>query len=242
MEPCCVDEQLERNQERHEEELTVQPQKEAEAPTSRGEKRGAESERETSDVVTVAKRVCFERMAQLTSETCPPSSESSDFVSEPAIRELRDISSVGDCLQREREEEPVQREIKLRETVGSLMDEEMQSSDDEIIDVDGPTLSPFVKVRPSVSPSSHSAKELSLGSTGSWEEDDDEDIDVIGGASPAPDPVIISWTESSEEEVDEDEDVDVVGEKTDYASSAVLSTMSTGELVNRKYQTEVLLH
>ncbi|XP_031158982.1 uncharacterized protein LOC116052423 isoform X2 [Sander lucioperca] len=227
VEPCCVDEQLERNQERHEEELTVQPQKEAEAPTSRGEKRGAESERETSDVVTVAKRVCFERMAQLTSETCPPSSESSDFVSEPAIRELRDISSVGDCLQREREEEPVQREIKLRETVGSLMDEEMQSSDDEIIDVDGPTLSPFVKVRPSVSPSSHSAKELSLGSTGSWEEDDDEDIDVIGGASPAPDPVIISWTESSEEEVDEDEDVDVVGEKTDYASSAVLSTMST---------------
>ncbi|TDH07601.1 hypothetical protein EPR50_G00107790 [Perca flavescens] len=228
VEPCCVDERLERNQERHEEELSVLPQEEAEAPTSRGEKRGAESEKETSDVATVAKRVCFERMAQLTSETCTLSSESPDFVSEPATREPQDVSSVGHRIQREqREEEPARRKIQLRETVGSLMGEEIQSSDDEIIDVDGPTLSPFVKVKPSVSPSSHSARELSLGSTGSWEEDDDEDIDVIGGASPAPDPVIISWTESSEEEGDED--VDVVGEKTDYASSAVLSTVSKDE-------------
>ncbi|KAA8588895.1 hypothetical protein FQN60_010240, partial [Etheostoma spectabile] len=224
VEPSCMDEQPEKNQARQEEELSVQPQGEAEAPTSRVEKRGAESEKKTSDVAPVAKRVCFERMAQLTSGTCTPSSESSDFVSEPATRKLQDVSSVGDCLQREqREEEPVWREINLRETVGSLMDEEMQSSNDEIIDVEGPTLSPFVKVKPSVSPSSHSAKELSLGLTGSWE-DDDEDIDVIGGSSPAPHPVIISWTESSDEEVDED--VDVVGEKTDIASSAIVSTVS----------------
>ncbi|XP_034739271.1 uncharacterized protein LOC117951606 [Etheostoma cragini] len=240
VEPSCTDEQPEKNQARQEEELAVQPHEEAEAPTRRVEKRGAESEEKTRDVVPVAKRVCFERMAQLTSGTCTPSAEYSDFVSEPATRELQDVSSLGDCLQREqREEEPVGREISLRETVGSLTDEEMHRSSDEIIDVEGPTLSPFVKVTPSVSPSSHSAKELSLGWTGSWD-DDDEDIDVIGGSSPAPPPVIISWTESSEEEVDED--VDVVGEKTDMASSAVVSTVSKGELVNSNYQTEVLFH
>lgn len=213
-EPCGTDEQPERN----EEESTVQPQEEAEGPTRMGEKRREESE-QTTDGSTAAKRVCFEPGAQASSKTS----------SESAAREFKDVSSVGDCLQRDRREEEPE----------SLMDEDiMESSGDEIIDVDGPTH--FVKLKPPVSPSLLSTKEVRLGSTGSWE--DDEDIDVIGGSSPAPDPVIITWTESSEGEDEEDEDVDVVGEKTDYASSDVFITVSTAELVNRKYQTAVLLH
>ncbi|XP_044061778.1 uncharacterized protein LOC122880569 [Siniperca chuatsi] len=262
IQPQPVDEQLER----HEEELTVQPQEEAEGPTRRGMKRGAESEEETSDGATMAKRAFFEQMAQPTSETCIPSTEAADFVSEPATTEIEDVidvetvslTSVRDFLQRE-EQKPVWSEIKLRETEESLMDEEKKSSSNEIIDVDGDveddchkeaekgrrqsrtTLSHFVKVNSFVSPPSHSAEEVSLGTTGSWEED--EVIDVIGDSSPVPDPVIISWTESSEGEEEEgDEDVDVVGEKIDCASSAIFITKSKGELVNRKYQTEMLLH
>lgn len=262
VEPSGTDEQLENNQERREEELSVRPQEEAEGPTRREKKRGAESEEETSDDATPAKRVCFEQMSQPTSETCIPSSASADVVSEPASLEVEDVidvetvslTSVGGCLQREEEEEkPVPSEIKLRETEESLVDEERESSGDEFIDVDGDvedgcqsrtaqTLSWFVEVKPPVSLPSRSAKSDSLGSMGSCEEDKDKDIDVIGGCSPFPDPVTISWTESSEaEEKEGDEDVDVVGEKTDCASSALFATMSKGELVNRKYH-HIVLH
>ncbi|XP_059201543.1 uncharacterized protein LOC131981319 [Centropristis striata] len=227
VEPCDTDEQLERNQERHED-LTVQPQEETEGPTRRGEKRRAESEEETSDDATVAKRVCFEQTAQPTSETL--GSESA-----PATRNLKDISSGGHYLQREREEEPAWRGFKLRETEESLMDEHPESCDEEMIDVGGPT-PPLC----SVSPSSHSVNDVILGSTGSCEEDKDEDIDVIGSSSPAPDPVIINWTQSSEgEEEEEDEDIDVIGEKTDNVSLLVFAAVSRGELVDRKYQTQM---
>ncbi|XP_074504892.1 uncharacterized protein LOC141775433 isoform X1 [Sebastes fasciatus] len=244
VEPCGTDVLLEKNHVTREEESTVHPQEEAEGATKRGEKRAAESEEATSVESTVAKRVCFEP----TSETGVASAQPA----EPATREIKDVSL---CVQREDGEvKSTQSEIKLKETEGSLMDEEMESSGDEIIDVDGDseddgcqsratqTLSHVFEVTPSGSPSSHSAKEVSLGSTGSWEEADDEDIDVIGCSSPAPDPVIMSWTESSEgEEEDGVEDTDVVvGEKTDYGSSAVFATVSTAEL-NRKYQTDVLL-
>ncbi|XP_039976027.1 uncharacterized protein LOC120785396 isoform X2 [Xiphias gladius] len=269
VEPCGTNEQLEKNQEGHEKGLTVQPQEEAEGPTGRGKKRGAESREETSDEATVAKRVCFGQMAQPTSETCIPSSESADFVSEQATTETEDeidvetlsLTSEGDRLQREeREEKTLRNEIILEETEESLMDEEMQGSGDEIIDVDGDTdgrkdLEKHTddyreedrfqsRTAPSllhfVSPPSHSEKGASVDSTGSWEE---EDIDVIGGSSPVPDPVVISWTESSEgEEQEGDEDVDVVGEKKDYTSSVINATINKGELVNRKCQTEVLLH
>lgn len=244
-----MDEKQGNSQERHEEEFTVKPQEEAEGPTRRGKKRAAESDRETSDDATLTKRVCFEQMAQPTSETRIPRSASADFVSEPATTEdVIDVetvllTSVGDCLQREEEKEkPVWREIRLRETEEPLMDEEMESSGDEIIDVDGdaedghqgratPTLSHFVEVKPSVSSPSRAAKAVSLGSTGSCEEDKDEDIDVMGGSSPVPDPVIISWTESSEGE-EEEGYVDVVGEKTDYATSSVFATTSKGSYIS----------
>ncbi|KAL7394910.1 hypothetical protein ABVT39_006831 [Epinephelus coioides] len=206
VEPCGMDQQPERNKERHEEELTVQPQEEAERP--RGVKRRAESEEETSDNSTVTKRVCFEQMAQPTPETHILSSFSADIGCEIATRELGDVSNARDGLRREKgEAEPVWTKIKLTEQ--SLMDEEMESS--------GVTVKHFA------SPSLHSEKEVRLGSTGSWEEEDDEDIDVIGGSSPALDPVIINWTQSSEGE--EDEDIDVVGEETDYESSSVFITV-----------------
>ncbi|XP_054454192.1 uncharacterized protein LOC129090573 [Anoplopoma fimbria] len=236
LEPCGTEEPLEKDQERHEGDNAARPQEEAEGATKRGGKRGAESEEVTSDESTASKRICFEQMTHSVSETFRPSPQSAD--SEPATREIKDISltSVRPHLQ-----------IEDRE---SLMDEEM-----EIIDVDGgpeddrcwsrtaPTLSHFAGVTPSVSPSSRSAKEVCLRSTRSWEEDKDEDIDVIGGSSPVPEPVIISWTESSEGEEEEGaEDIDVVGEKTDYALSADFTTVSKRELVTRKYQTEVLLH
>ncbi|XP_042275567.1 uncharacterized protein LOC121902364 isoform X3 [Thunnus maccoyii] len=246
VEPCVRDEQLESNQERREEELTVLPQEETTA--GRRTKRGAE---DRSDDTSVAKKVCFEQMTQPMSETCLPSSESADHVSETAALETEDLidvetvslTSVEDTLQRkEQEAKTAWSEIKLEEAGQngegreSLTDEEMESSGDEIIDVDGDSVgstslkreddcreraqkicrqnrTAFVQVKPPAS------KEDSLGSTGSWEEDRDEDIDVIGGSSPLPDPVIISWTESSGSEEEEgDEEIDVSGEKTDYTS------------------------
>lgn len=270
VEPCGRDEQLQSNQDRREEELTVLPQEQAKGSEGRVTKRGAESEEERKDEASVAKRVCFEQMIQPTPpETCLPSSEAAAVETEDVIDvEAVSLTSVGD-------EKTTWTEIKLGETDQNgeerrcLTDEEIESSD-EIIDVDGdsdgstnlkrednwrewaenircqnstaPALLQLVKVKPSASPPSLSLKEVSLRSTGSWEEDRDGDIDVIGGSSPLPDPVIISWTESSGgEEQEGGEEIDVTGENKDYTSSAAF-TMSKGELVNRKYHPEVLLH
>ncbi|XP_033992200.1 uncharacterized protein LOC117487667 [Trematomus bernacchii] len=224
MEPCVMGEQLERNPETREEELTVQPLEEVEEETRRGEKRHTEPE-ETGEESSVPKRVCFEQTAQPTSETCALSSKSADCVSEPAPRERRDIVSVetvpiaGECLP-----------IDIRET-----DCEMESSGEEMIAVDGEpedsdtspqTLSHCVEAKLSLSPTSLSATEFSLTSTGSWEDDKDEDVDVIGGSSPAPDPVLFSWTECSEVEEEEgDEDIDVVGDNPIYTLSSLLATV-----------------
>ncbi len=263
VEPCTTEEKRKTNQERHEEELRVQLQEETEGRANRGKKRGAESEEETSDDANVAKKVCFEKMQQPTSDLFTPGSESANV--EPAAIETEDIidvetvslTSVGDCSQRE--EKPALSEISIGQTEES--DEEVESSSDEIIDVDGdeddcqaeiekdrcqsraaPTLPHFVESNPPVSP--RSLSDVILRSTQGCEEDTDEDIDVIGGSSPAPDPVIISWTKSSEGEKEErDEDVEIVVETTDYASSeAVFDVVREGELVNRKFQTKVLLH
>lgn len=243
MEPCGTEELPETNQERNEEEITVQLQQEAAGPTKRGEKRGAESEEETSDDSTVTKRVCFERIQQTTSETLTPGSASADEEIEDVMDvETVSLASVRGCLQREE----VWNEINQREIEEGSMAGEMESSDDTLVDVDGdeeeemecrtaPMLVHYVKVKPYGSPASR--LDASLGSP----ESSEEDIDVIGGSSPAPDPVIISWTETSADETGEgDEDVDVVGEKTDFASAAIFATMSHGEL-NRNYQTEVFL-
>nr|XP_046262890.1 uncharacterized protein LOC124068577 isoform X2 [Scatophagus argus] len=257
VEPCGTDEQLEKNQERHEQDLTVQPQEEADGPTMSLKRRGAETEERTSDSVSVAKRACFEQMPQLTSETCTPSSDPAHL--KPAAIEMEDtidveavsVTSGGECLERE-----VQKTAwsEIVETKECLMDEETESSCDDLIDVDGDdeddcqkdavkdtrrsrtgrTHGDLVKVKPSVS--LHSDSEASLGSTGGSEEDKDEDVDVIGGCSPVPGPVIIDWMESSDfEKEEEDEDVDVVGENTECASSAVFAAMgkeNIGELVS----------
>lgn len=228
VEPCRAKAQREKNQEMPERELTVQPQGETDEPTREGKKRGAE---EASDDATVAKRVCFEEMQQPASETNVPRSESTDF-EQAAIEDIIDVetlslTSVADGLQREEQEEkPAWTDIKLRETDDCLTDEEKESSGDEIIDVDGDEedgrsqsgpvpLLVFTPVR----------SEVCLESQGSWDGDKDEDIDVIGGSGPVPDPVIISWTESSEDEKEEgEEDIDVViGEKATYISSAVVT-------------------
>ncbi|XP_019939865.2 uncharacterized protein [Paralichthys olivaceus] len=230
--------------ERGEAGLTVQPQEED--PTRRGKKRRAESEGETRGD---AKRICFEPVAQPTSETCTLSSESTNLRSEHANKEAEEVidvetislTSVGDCLEREES-----REIKVRQTEGSLVCVEIESSADEVITVDGDTddgtnlendtdgcrepagigrILPFLSQ--CVSPPTHSAQKSSTGSTGSRE---DEDIDVIGESSPIPEPVIISLQSSDKE--DEDEDIDVVGEKKDYASSEVFAIVNKGELLN----------
>ncbi|CAK6971947.1 uncharacterized protein LOC121902364 isoform X3 [Scomber scombrus] len=246
---CDRDEKLKRNQERYEEQLTVLPQEEATRQAGRGTKRGAE---ESSDEASVAKRVCFEQMKRPVSEsheTCLPSSESTVSVSESEPVETEDVidveaislTSVEDTLQRkEQVGKTVWSEIKFEKADQNmewwehLTDEEMESSGNEVIDVDGDSegstelkrgddcrvwaekihrTEQFVKVEPPPS------KGVSLGSTGSWEEDRDGDVDVIGGSSPLPDPVIISWTESSGGEDEEgDEEIDITGEKTDYTS------------------------
>nr|XP_020450433.1 uncharacterized protein LOC109957127 isoform X2 [Monopterus albus] len=340
VDPCGMEEQLENDQERQEEELTVQPQEEADGPTRRGKRTTVESE-ETSDDATVVKRVCFEQVAQPATETPLPSFESADC--EAGTVETEDVidvetvslTGVGHCLQRdEQEENPVWSKSTVSQSEESLLDEETESSNAEFIEVDedsdgindlekdtgdchewvekdrdqggaAPVMSQFV------SPPLHFAEQASLGSAVSREDEDidviggsspapepvfiswtessegekdtgdchewvekdrdqggaapvmsqfvspplhfaeqaslgsavsreDEDINVIGGSSPAPEPVFISWTESSEgEEEDEDEDIDVE-EKTHCASSVLCAAASEGELVNRNHLTNML--
>ncbi|XP_026186757.1 uncharacterized protein LOC113144748 [Mastacembelus armatus] len=257
VDPCGV---VDKNRKRQVDDLTVQPQEEAEEPTKRAKKRGAEPEEETSNDATVVKRICFEQIAQQPTETSKPRSESAATVElQDAIDvETVSLTSVGDKDEGQEGNTPCS-EIPFRETTESLLDEEIESSGDEIIDVDGDsdgivdlvkdTASSHEKYRsqcrtaPALShfhsPCSHSVGEVSPGSAESWE---DKDIDVIGGSSPIPEPVIISWTQSSKSEVEEgDEDVDVVEEKTDYASPGVSALISKGELGIGKHQT-VLLH
>ncbi|MEQ2257951.1 hypothetical protein XENORESO_018778, partial [Xenotaenia resolanae] len=243
---CCTNDQTDKKPEGHKEDLI----KEVKGPTERGIKRGAESMKETGDHVLLDKRICLDQTT--TRETFAPSSQSADFLSAAATLEQEEVidvetvslSSSTGCLQKEKQvEEPIS------EAEGSLSGEDTQSPD-EIIDVDGDQEDCAETIwykedhspqeRCSVSPS-HSYKEFGLEWTGKCDKDTEiEDIDVIGGSSPAPDPVIISWTESSdgEEEGREDEEVDVVGEKMDGTSSVTLSAVGQMEIS----QTEVLAH
>lgn len=228
--------------------MAVQSHEEVGGATRRGQKRGAESDEDTSDNATVAKRACFETPTQ------PPTSEPADFTSKLGATDpeetidVETVSPTGACLQEEKENLPWS-ELRLAE--GSLTGEEVQSSADEIIDVDGddenfeikeeiqtqsrraPTV--FADLQPSVSPSQ--------SANGSWDVVKDEVIDVIGGSSPIPEPVTITWTESSEGEEEEggELDVDVVGEHKDSTSS-VIFTAVIKDLVKGKVQTEVRFH
>ncbi|XP_056294673.1 uncharacterized protein LOC130209198 isoform X2 [Pseudoliparis swirei] len=220
VELCGTVGQRGKRQKRHEEENTVKPQEEGERAPKEGGERRAESEEVPSDVSSAAKRVCF--------ETRVPSSRSADAVSEPATGEMKAVSlaSERDRLQIEDgEKKTMWIELKLRPTEECLLAEET-----EVVGVDGdpeddrcPSRTEPTRSQPADGTPPGSEEEVCVRSTGSWEED--EDIDVIGGFGPAPEPVIISWTESSEEEGDED--IDVVGEKTDYATG-------------RRYKTEGL--
>ncbi|XP_051810867.1 uncharacterized protein LOC127535909 [Acanthochromis polyacanthus] len=241
VDPSGTDEPLEKNQERHEEESTVQPQEEADGPASRGQKRAATSSEDRSDDGTVTKRVCFEQIPQPTCETCMPNSESAISVCEPPTTEPEEVIDVETLSLSsleglyEEEEKPVWSEIKLRETESRLPDEETYNSADEIIDVEGDgddsetqenkdedncqnaiaaSLSYYIDEKSSVS-SSHQTKEFSPESTERWEDDKDEDIDVITGCDSDPEPVIISWTESSEEG---GENIDVADDRLHFTS------------------------
>ncbi|XP_075336616.1 uncharacterized protein LOC142397157 [Odontesthes bonariensis] len=221
----------------------------------RGPERGAESHEQPSVDATVTKRICLAQTAEPSRETSAPAPESAELVPAPATVELEevvdvqiDIETVSPTSLREYTRGAEQKgEAALSEIIlkGSLTDDETESGADDIIDVEdheGPeaqTLSHLNDWKCSVSP----AEQLSLECTGKWEEDKDDDVDVIGASSPVPDPVIISWTEfSGGEEEEGDEDIDVVGEKADCASSAIFYTLSQGELVSRKCQTELLSH
>ncbi|CAJ1058643.1 uncharacterized protein LOC117817857 isoform X1 [Xyrichtys novacula] len=164
-----VDEQ-EENQEQHEEgETNVQPHGKAKGLRATGEKRGAESDEETSEDTNEAKRLCLEQ--------------------------------------------PTQGETSV--SAESATTERPQSTEN-----------------------------LNPGSTGSCEGDIDEDIDVIGGSSPVPDPVIISWSMSSEDEEEEegepDEDIDIIGDKTNYGPSA-FSTAVKDEHENNSLRSSLTL-
>ncbi|XP_034546537.1 uncharacterized protein LOC117817857 isoform X2 [Notolabrus celidotus] len=208
-----VDELEEENQENREEELNVQPN-EAGGPRRTGEKRGAESDEETSSDITEAKRFCFEQPTLTTSSAC----------AESAATHREEINSVDtnvvECLQnRELGDKLMWREDRLEE---EEVDVDRDDEDD---------CHQTIRASTSVSPPSHSKEEAGLASTESCEEDIDKDIDVIGGSSPVPDPVVISWSDSlegeeEEEEEEGDQDVDVVGEKMDYTPSALFTAMN----------------
>ncbi|XP_041845769.1 uncharacterized protein LOC121642842 isoform X2 [Melanotaenia boesemani] len=241
---CGPDDQCEKNQERHECDLSVQPQEEVERPAWRGKKRGPECNEDANDDATVTKRSSLCQMTEPACETCIPCSESADLASTPATMELKEmvdvetVSLTNCCTQgKKRTENSMLSEIKQRKPEESLPDEDMESSCSEVTNVEEydedlqtlgnkevekdrcqsrtpPAPSHINAAKNSASPT----KASTLQWTEKWEED--EDIDVTGGSSPVPESVIISWTESSEgEKEEEDEDIDVVGEKADFTTS-----------------------
>lgn len=223
-EPCAAETQQEtREQEEGEktsvEEVTIQTQGETDGSRG-GSKRSVEAKEETSDDVPEAKRLCIEKTPQLAcSETCtaPPDSAEPAAVEDEDIIDVVTVSvtSVGGSLNREQEEKPLWNDIRFGETEEN--DEETESTGDEIIDVEEDCSQSRATAAP-VLPPPHSV--LSPWSTtGSWE---NEEIDVLGGCSPTPDPVTLIWTDSSEE----NEEVGVEEEKTEYISSAVIAMLT----------------
>lgn len=207
--------ELQQNQENSEQEESAETLR-------NGQKRGAELGEDT----IVSKRVCLEPVTpQPTQGSCIPHPVDSATMKP---EEIIDEEAVGERLQRdEQKESPVCCEII--EALDSLAAEEVESSSDEIIDVEedngdtetlenkgaekdhsqATTALCVADIKPSVSPSLGG---FSVESTRS--QDEDEDIDVIGGSSPIPDLIIISWTGSSETgEEDADEDVEVFEEE-----------------------------
>ncbi|CAG5990703.1 unnamed protein product [Menidia menidia] len=248
--------QPEGNQERPEQGLTAQPREAADEPAGGQRKRGAESRGDLSEGATAIKRVCSAQNSKPASGTPGSISESAAWefpsaASEP--EEVIDIETISLASSREHlsgaenKQEPALGKDILGKAGGSLTGEDTDSSTDDIIDVEGVRDSEDKEAdrQDGLASSKRTANEAkdSLARTlrdqhtgAQWEEDEDQDgdhdIDVIGASSPVPDPVVIIWTESSEEE--REELIDVVGEKTDRSSSAIFSAAIKGELVNRK--------
>lgn len=101
-----------------------------------------------------------------------------------------------------------QSDFGLGETEENDEEEEAANSSDEVISVGGGDCG-----QTGGAPPPHP------GSTAGSPED--TEIDVIGGSSPCPAPVMLTWTEPSEED-EEEEEVDIEEEKTEYSSSAVI--------------------
>ncbi|XP_024864371.1 uncharacterized protein LOC112450951 [Kryptolebias marmoratus] len=224
-----AEDQSEANQEGNEDDGTAQPREEAERPTGSGQKRSSE---DTSEEAATSKRVRSD--GGTAGETLAPQREEAVDVETTSPTSL--------CRQgTKQEDEPFRKEGSAGGEVGSGGDEEIDVEGDE---EDAETLRGDADhSRPAVSPA-RPAK-----GAGSNEEDSDEDIDVIGGSGPAPDPVVISWTESSENgEEDEGEDegedggeeVDVVGERMDCISSFFFAAVRTNELGYGERQTKAL--
>lgn len=223
-EPCGAETQQETREQEEDEETSVEEvtiQTQAEADESRGgSKRSVEAKEETSDDVPEVKRVCFEKTPQVPcseTRTAPPDSAEHAAVEDEDIIDVVTVSvtSVGGSLNREQDQKPVWNSIRFGETEEN--DEETESTGDEIIDVEE-DCSQSRATAPPVLPPPHSV--LSPGSaTGSWE---NEEIDVLGGSSPTPDPVTLIWTDSPEEK----EEVGIEEEKTEYSSSTVIAMLS----------------
>lgn len=220
--------------ENHEDELTVQPREEEEEPARMEEKRRKESGDDDDDDARLMKRFCFEP---------PPALMSPLRECEAAEIEEIDVETVS----LSDEEEPLLRDkLEIRggdaeENPGeSHVDEDEENLSDEIIDVDGESsdkddsrdtemfrclngtavgLSCFSEAKPLVS---LPPEEMSPDSTGCPTDDRDDNIDVIG------------WTGGSEGE----DEIDVVNENIGYTSTL----FSKDDLVDRKCNTEVLLH
>lgn len=224
MEPCAAEAQHETREQEEDEETSVEEvtiQNQGETDGSReGSKRSVEAKEETSDDVPEAKRVCIEKTPQLAcSETCtaPPDSAEPAAVEDEDIIDVVTVSvtSVKGGLNGEQDQKPVWNDIRFGGTEEN--DKETESTGDEIIDVEEDCSQGRATVAP-VLPSPQSV--LSPGSTtGSWE---NEEIDVLGGCSPTPDPVTLIWTDSSKE----NEDVGIEEEKTEYSSSTVIAMLS----------------
>lgn len=239
---CCVDDRSETNQDGNED-LTAQPQEEAEGATGCGTK---SSNEDTSEEVTANKNINVDQGA--TCETVVPSSGSAESVPNAEQEEVIDVETVSlaglrSCFLGAKQEDEQLAEKKLT-------GEEVESSDEEVIDVEGDEEDPKTLRQETdnigvscsnetrlVSPSRPVEGTRQEGTRNS-EEDMDEDIDVIGVSSPAPDPIIISWTMSSEDE-DGGEEVDVDGETIDCISF-ILTAVKNSELDYRKRQTEEL--
>ncbi|CAL8355013.1 unnamed protein product [Merluccius merluccius] len=72
----------------------------------------------------------------------------------------------------------------------------------------------------------HMGSEVNLGSTGSWEQEEDEEVDVVGGCSnPIPPPVVrlAQMLKPAQHEEEDDDDVDVMGGEVACSPSLGLS-------------------